>query len=770
MNEAVLRPVRAVVLAVATGLAVVAAVPAQAASGDGSCPNAPVRAQQSATHLPDCGAYEKVTPGGKGAGAVQPSEGFQVAPDGESVLYGTTAPFESVPTASAPAFVTYFARRGAAGWTSRSLDPPFDFGPGAGTAVHYVRGVFGLSQNLRYALIATADALVPGAIPDGSNIYRRDTHTGAVTLLASSTEKITSIQSFNAIYGGLNAKFIANDGKTFVFAVPPSFLAGEPLGSETTTLLVRWTEGSGLETVSVLPAAEGGGPTLLGTAGNDSYTPNGTRDSIPRSQGQIQRFAFSGFGPEAPVYLRDGNQTRVISMTRLTGTPPVAVPALVRAVSDAGRFVLLSTLSGLRARLTDDTPSGFDGKLYLYDSELDTLKYIGGLGEAFNETVTQMSHDGRSIAFQSPVALVPGAVEGRVNIYFWRDGQLKLVAVPDAGSAVDRNMGETHALMDEGGRYLAFTDDSASLAQSFGFDNESPACATNGAPSGLCMQMYRFDADAPAESALRCASCRTDGGVAGGPSGDPAKAGPGGGTMFTNSHHQQIVTTDGTVLFTSADDISPEDNNGDHDAYAWRDGELWLLSRARLGVRSRYVDSSLDGGTVLISTSDRISPTDTDLAVDLYAIRSGGGYLETPPTPPAECLGADCRTPIAGPPVAPLVGSVGFMGGGNGSASPDRVRIAVSKFKTAPGVTARLRVRVPGAGRVSVAGRLIRRASVTAAKAGSYTVRVVLTKRAKKSLTKNKTLKVGVRVSYRLEQGQSARKTVKLTFKRKGGR
>jgi hypothetical protein len=707
--------------------------------------------------------FEKVTPGGKGGGAVQNTDFFQVGPDGDSLLYSTTAPFDSLPADGAAAYNVYLARRGETGWFSRSLQPKFTLGAGTSTSGGSIQSVIGTSPNLRWAVVGTPNALAPGASTDSYNLYRLDTYTGELTFMVSNPDRADALQNYSGGQGGGNIKYFADDGKTIVWTGKPNEVPGFSEAG-----LLRWTEEGGADVLGRMPE---GTPLVSGLRfGYDSIKGDAVRGSIPRRQDGELRFAFSTSGFERAAYLQDGDTTRVISRTRLTGSPAVDAVADVRAVSDNGRFTLFATSTD-NARLTDETPAGLTHVLYVYDADADTLTYVGALGSAI-EAVLQMSHDGRSVAFQSSLVLADGAVAGRQNIYVWRDGTIKFVAAPDANGAA-ANPALFHRLLSENGRYLVFTDDSTSLAASFGFDNANPRCTVGEASpfTGRCMQVYRFDADAPALDALDCVSCRTDGLRPAGASGDPASRQ--GGGQFLNAHQMRMVADDGTVFFTSADDLISADANGEHDAYAWRDGQLRLLSRARTGMRSRFVDADADGSTVLISTNDPIVPTDDDRAVDLYITREGAGYPVAPPPPPEPpCTGTDCRSATAAPGLL-SIGSAGFGGDGNVAWSRG-VSVGVSRLNAVVGAAAKLRVRVSGPGRVVLAGSSIRPVSRRAVRAGTYTIKVRLNPRARKSLKKTKSLRVGVRVSYRSGDGGSASKVVRLTFKQprrsKGGR
>ncbi len=707
--------------------------------------------------------FEKVTPGGKGGGAVQNTDFFQVGPDGDSLLYSTTTPFDSLPADGAAAYNLYLARRGEAEWSSRSLQPKFTLGAGTSTSGGSIQSVIGTSPNLRWAVVGTPNVLAPGASTGNYNLYRLDTYTGELTFVASNPDRADALQNYSGGQGGGNIKYFADDGKTIVWMGKPNEVPGFGASG-----LLRWTEEGGADVLGRMPD---GTPLVSALRfGYDSVKGDGVRDSIPRRQDGELRFAFSTSGFGRAAYVQDGATTRVISRTRLTGSPDVDATADVQAVSDNGRFTLFVTGTA-NARLTDETPADLTRVLYVYDADEDTLTYVGARG-ADTEAVLQMSHDGRTVAFQSSLVLAAGAVAGRQNIYVWRDGTIKFVAAPDANGAA-ANVALFHRGLSANGRYLVFTDDSASLAASFGFDNANPRCTVGEASpfTGRCIQVYRFDADAPAGDALDCVSCRTDGQRPAGASGDPASRQ--GGGLFLNAHQMRMVVDDGTVFFTSADDLIPADSNGVDDAYAWRDGELRLLSRAQTGMRSRFVDTNADGSTVLIATNDPIVPTDDDRAVDLYITREGAGYPVAPPSPPEPaCTGTDCRSAPAVPGLL-SIGSASF--GGNGNVARLRgASVGVSRLNAAVGATARLRVRVSGAGRVVLAGSSIRSVSRRAVKAGTYTLKVRLKPRARKALKKKRTLRVGVRVSYRSGDGGSASKVVKLTFKQpwqsKGGR
>ncbi len=151
------------------------------------CPNKALRAGPSA-NLPDCRAYELVSPLDKGNVDIKApfelrptargnarARVDQATPDGDALAYGAGRSFGDA--VSAPFASQYLARRGGAGWMTHALNPPIK-GPSlynGGTA--FVESMFkGFSENLCSAwLLQNADlALAPGAPKGVPSLYQRD--------------------------------------------------------------------------------------------------------------------------------------------------------------------------------------------------------------------------------------------------------------------------------------------------------------------------------------------------------------------------------------------------------------------------------------------------------------------------------------------------------------------------------------------------------------------------------------------------------------------
>jgi hypothetical protein len=751
MNEVLLRPVRAVVLAVAAGLAAAAMAPA--------------------AHAAEPWGFEQVTPVNKGAGAVNPGDTFQAAPDGNGFLLSATSSFDGAPAESVPLYTRYFASRGPNGWSNRPMDPLTDHsGPST------VMSVLIASSDASQVLVASTMALTPGATPDGGNLYVRSTATGAYTLVATH-EDIAFVAAYFVNQGNTNVKYVANDGRSALFSTNVPLVPGAPdgRGMFNVSTLYSWTAEEGVQVVSTLPDSEGGGFALGTTSAVGGELDNGIRNAIPDSDG-VDRVYFSTTreagdprGDTGPLYVRSGGETKAVSVSRIPGASSEPVAAKVLATGRGGRFMFFKTHEAAASPtpLSSDTPtdSGAFYFLYRYDAVNDSLAYIGGLRQVRGSYAWQMSQDGRTIAFLSLMGLTPNApafddaAPLQENLYVWRDGVLRFVARGDEGAALE---GGNLRVLSSNGRYLAFTENSTgplSPAARAGVDLGSPTCSASGSLRP-CEQVFVYDADT---DALECASCPTDGLAPTGEAGDPGFVGK---DMIRMGHRQvQTVADDGTAFFTTAEPLVASDVNGLNDVYAYRDGEHRLLSRAAQGMKARFLDATPDGKTVFLATNDPIAPTDNDKAIDVYMTREGAGFPYTPPIVVPPCTGGDCRdsfTPVEG---LPLAGSVAFDGRGN--AGPTPARLSVAGGKSIVGTAAKLRVRVPGRGRVTVSGAGVKTAKRTVSRAGTYTVRVALTVKARKALKRSKSARKRVRVTFTPAQGSASKRTLSLTYKSK---
>lgn len=90
-----------------------------APSASAACPNEAIRVEQGSTGLPDCGAYEMVSPPDMNGNGVETT--YAVRADGEALVYGTINAFGQTQSSIAG---KWLAKRTPQGWISTSLNPP----------------------------------------------------------------------------------------------------------------------------------------------------------------------------------------------------------------------------------------------------------------------------------------------------------------------------------------------------------------------------------------------------------------------------------------------------------------------------------------------------------------------------------------------------------------------------------------------------------------------------------------------------------------------
>jgi hypothetical protein len=704
--------------------------------------------------------FEQVTPPVKGAGAIAYVDTFRTSPDGNAFLYTTNSEFSSLPGESQPAYMRYIGRRGPDGWSNRALDPPYELSNDTGTAFN-IMGLVRSSFGLDHVMVASTTAKAPGAIEGGGNIYLRDTRTGEFTLVAANENRNLS-QLFNTTLGSSSSVWVAPDGRGAIFSTPYGLVPGAPENAEETYkggAIYGWTPEGGLEALSVLPEGQGGQivEATSQAAGNET----GPRETQPRHNG-LDHFYFGARVGDSVggVYERTDGVTYPISYSRITGDESNVLPAYAVAVSDNGEHLLLETFD--QTPLTSDTPvvqsEAWPVKyLYRYNQSDKSLDYVGGVAGYVG--ALQMTQDGETVAFQSYAKLTEEAIAEEPNIYVWRNGEIQYAATPEATSK-GANTSFSLRILSENGRYLSFTDNSARLADRFDQENISANCPAPfvGGP-GPCDQVFHFDADATGEQ-LRCISCRPDGAAPNGHSGDPIT--DNSGYVRMDEHQMQTVANDGIAYFTTKDGLLPEDENELEDVYRYEDGELSLVSRARMGMASRFLEATFDGKTVFIATNDPIVGTDVDRSYDVYMTREGAGYPFSPvvPIPPCDGLEA-CRGSSPAPPGAAPSGSAFFEGRGDPSTAPGVVKLA--KVATR-GPSATLRVKVSGKGRLTATGGGLKKAAKAAKKAGVYTLQIKLSPKARKALNRKGRLKKKVKVTFAPIEGRASSLARTLTF------
>lgn len=622
-----------------------------------ACPANQTFRAGSAAFLPDCRAYEMVSPVDKNGADISvvfnsvgdPASLDQASTDGDALTYSAFRAFGAVE--SSPYTSQYLARRTAAGWSSDGISPPRR-GPsliasGAGLDSQYK----GFSPDLCSGwLLQDSDfSLAEGSIPGTPNLYRRDICAGSYSALAPLVPpNLSNANEFQPELQGVSA-----DGSQAIFIAPGKLTANA------STLSQLYEVGlAGLRLVCILPNKS----ALKGTC------TAGTGDAgARRDRGASLSNAISDDGSR--IYWTEGlDQGRLFVRVNRTDT---------FAVSEQKAQFWTAATDGSKALYS------VGKQLFQFDlaTKASTLIANGFAG------LVGASDDLSKFYFASTESLAPGATAGEPNLYLFTTGDPPSFSFVAALAESDVSATNTapspvatfpirHASrVTPDGNTVAFM----SSGTPTGYDNTD--VASGQADAGVFL--YRADSDT-----LVCVSC------------NPTGARPAGRDVKDQEHlavsfwaaallppaanqirFPNVLSDDGTRLFfESFDPLSLRDTNSQLDVYEWEavgtgncseaapgfheslGGCVNLISSGDSPQGSELVDASADGRDVFFKTASSLLPQDPGL-IDIYDARADGGF-PLPEPPPTPCLGEACQNPRPAP-NDPTPSSQSFFGPGD---------------------------------------------------------------------------------------------------------
>jgi Tol biopolymer transport system component len=265
------------------------------------------------------------------------------------------------------------------------------------------------------------------------------------------------------------------------------------------------------------------------------------------------------------------------------------------------------------------------------------------------ENVVRVSDDGSRVYFVARGVLASNlgangrkAIAGANNLYVWQKdaahpaGETMFAATLDVNDVGGGGNVETTP----DGRYL-LVNTTTTLVTS------GPTADTDGA-----LDVYRYDAETRVW--LRISTDTMGGG------GNAEIEAYSRGSTRPNSRPRVSMTSDGsTVVFITAEALSPSDTDGVTDVYEFHDGQVSLISPDG-GGEPRITSSGTD---IFFATSSQLTAADGDTNPDVYDARVGGGFSFARPQP---CSGEACRGALPPAPSAPAAsGSATFNGPGS---------------------------------------------------------------------------------------------------------
>jgi hypothetical protein len=773
---------------------------APVAANSANCPNAQYRSGPSAS-LPDCRAYELVTPADKsgssdlfgyllGDATVSSNDGNR------ALLISSEARFGPHP---GPGNNTYVFSRGSTGWTTTNGQPAGAggteywgqvFSPDLTNLAMYTTQMQDADSNGNY----THDALVAGP-------------AGGPYTQVTGPEPILAVPSTPYLYqqtGGTNFVGATPDFSHLLLESEDHTLAPGASGQVAASAsLYDWSAGK-MQLVNV--NSDGSLTSQCGARLGDQYTTYGTglyggvhgNEHAISSDGS--KIFFVSPDPTAvsagatdpscsqpsELYMRDAATNKTVDISCPASVPDpggcqtyvrpnngVKIGAQFVGASADGSKVFFITTTELTA---DDT--GHAPELYEYDTGTGALTRVsrGVSGTATgNVDWATVSNDGSTVYFGAAGDLAPGATPqagqaggGYDNLYHYdtSTGATSYVATidPDANNGAPD---EQFIYTTPNGQFLLF---------------ESSLDVTGYQPGPHSREVYRYDA---ADGSVLCVSCNPSGisrfsfdagfFQAGASFGalDPelqilgASADPDG-------PRPEAMSDDGQyVFFETPDQLVPQDTNtpsctatyvdcGD-DVYEWHGGQVSLISSGTSSLPSYFIGSSPSGRDVFFATHSQLVSQDTDSQGDIYDARIGGGF--PPSSSPPDCSGDGCQGQLSPSPVLPPAATVTFSGPGNATPGGRAAKVRVLR-KAVHGARFVITVKVPAAGKLSLTGASTKTLRRAVSRAGSYRLTLGLTGRARHRLRGRGRLRVVLRVRYLPRAGRASSVSVAFTVKR----
>jgi hypothetical protein len=751
------------------------------------CPNEQTRIENNSSTLPDCRAYEQVTPTfkeGIGMGSIG-SEVKSLSSAGASVAFTDMGSFAG--DLQDKLSNAYLARRTANGWITEPTAP--------GESEYQGVTIQDSSADLDSQLLEMRRSTEAS---NAANFYLRKadgalTFIGRVIPEADATEppgyETTSPSGGGVEYIG------ASEDLSHVMFYTQGLTVNFP-GTSAVTPLLEYT-GTGNSEPQVVDVTNTG----------ESLEPCGISQihghPLMSRDGRTIAFAEGSCeGRHETDYVRVGGATTIelssSQCTRTSSDPGGACndpsDAGIAGASANGSVTYITTSQQL---VNSDVDQGQDlyacilpaGSIVPQGSvnpcpSLEAISVTGTSAGANVQEVVDVSEDGNRVAFTATGVLAgtstnaagQAAVEGAENLYMYdRAGtgeHMKFIGdlcsgSGMSGSVADPRCPQSPSAVDEApeaqmapadGRYMIF----------------STYARLDSGDTDEAQDVYRYDAET---GALARISIGGDGYGEDGNATDANAAFPityhgfPSQTItfasFADFHKVTAISENGErVFFTTTEALVPQDTNGQEDVYEWENGRVSLISDGVAPNGSKFVSATPSGDDVVFITADQLTWQDGDTTHDAYDARVDGGFPM--PAAAASCSGEACQgsPPTAGAPPTP--GSGTLTGAGNistessaGSSSP----LTVSATKTVAGPGGALSVKVAGPGRLAISGAGLKSTSVRVTKAGTVTIKVLLTDQARARLRKRHTLKISAKVLFTAASGQTATATVALTFK-----
>lgn len=626
------------------------------------CPNEQFRIGPSAT-LPDCRAYELITPADKGRTQALTFTGGAtralVSGDGNAVALETLVPFGPNPSSYGTRAV--FKRNPTLGWEMHSAVEP-------NAGFHVIRVAL-FSRDLSQVAFEWETALNLGEIsPDVT--FEAGPVGGPYEAMARIPQEEAQLLGSSANFS--HVLFASVDRKGLLSETED--ITAEATSSGATDLY-EWTGGDlhlvnatteGLPMVNTCGATLGGGPPETSASATlNAVSEDGSK--IFFTNPFPWRAASSEPGCKAPaeLYMRVNNGEPIEVSAPESGVSLKAAeiePVRYNYATSDGSKVFFNTETPLTADET--TQEKGENKLFEYDTEApegERLKLVAagvpqfvGVGMYGSQGFT-FSEDGSVVYVEPPIG---GG--GRLNIYRIDTSSGERTSVAAALEASDT--GEP-SYSTPSGAFFLFTSRGVEVPfEPRGFGHN---------------EMYRYE---KASGRVMCVTC---GKGAAPEQGEVVRRKTILETADVATPLTQLSENGQTVFFQTTARLVPQDVNSTEtnissvsgtsglDVYEWdadssggcesSQGCTYLLSTGEDVGPSTLLGASKDGSNVFFESAAQLIAEDVDEFPDIYDARVGGGFAPSAPT--LECT--SCQGVGSPPPLFDVPASGTFMGAGN---------------------------------------------------------------------------------------------------------
>ena len=600
---------------------------ASAAQTAGACPNDAARSGPSAS-LPDCRAYEQVTPVNKSS-AVQdmdPGSSFALpSVGGDHVALQSLVAFgpRPMPNGSFSVF-----SRTSSGWQIESVAPP-----GAGSAFVQNETIF----NPDMTQVGIGSYTTTPLSPD--QLFQIGPPGGPYTTVARTPTNYQRRPGEVDFLAGATADF----SRLFLESTDRTLLSGSPTGTVEGALdLYEWADGGLRRLVNVDSA---GAPVSPCGAKFDAASESGSMVVFTSPYNRNNELSDPSCLQPAELYMRaHGSSTADVSKPNTGVVDPTGIhPVQFQGASADGSKVFFTT----QTELTRDDEGIHDEELYEYDAsapegERLTRVSAGTTGTAAGGIAREFvlpSKNGSEVYFFATGKLTPEAPAGGVEILYRYDTtarKIHYIATAKTGTYAPSGAGNGPRPSAAG--YDQVTPD----GEVFVFVSDSVIAAEP------IDEIYRYD---NRTASLACISCP--------PSNVPARGGASlaneGVTPWDETPPVTTVSEDGSyVFFESNDELVPQDVNGPlsgnpsfqtaapgTDVYEWHDGVVSLISSGTDSGAALLYGASRSGSDVFFMTHSQLVAGDTDSSNDIYDARVDGGFPVAGES--VACLGDTCQ-------------------------------------------------------------------------------------------------------------------------------